>query len=98
MNLLFERRAEIAMRSLRGIDLKQVQRLLYELGALRSSEIFRHHKIHKLATPSGEPLYVYGSGGTNLRIVMKIVGENCLIIDIVDRDRLARILSDRGKG
>ncbi len=96
MNLLFERRAEIAMRSLRGTDQKQVQRALHELQALEPKEVFRHHKIHRFAASLSEPLYVY-SGGIRLRLVLKIDGANCRIVDIVDHDRLDRLLQDRGQ-
>lgn len=97
MNLLFERRTEIAMRSLRGTDQKQVQRALHELQALEPKDIFHHHKIRKLAASLSEPLYVYG-GGIRLRLVLKIEGENCRIIDVVDHDRLDRLLQNGGQG
>jgi hypothetical protein len=96
MNILFERRAEIAMRSLRGVDQKQVTRSLYELQALTPADIFPHHKIHKVSSPSGEKLYIYFAG-LRLRLVFNIDEDNCRIIDIADHDRLGRLLSDRGQ-
>lgn len=97
MNLLLERRAEIALRSLRGTDQKQVQRALLELQALSPNEVFRHHKIHKFAAPLSEPLYVYGGGGIRLRLILKISEAICQVVDIVDHDRLDRLLQDRGQ-
>lgn len=84
------------MRSLRGTDQKQVQRALQELQALGPKEVFRHHKTHRFVASQSEPLYVYG-GGIRLRLVLKIDGENCRIVDIVDHDRLDRLLQDRGQ-
>ncbi len=84
------------MRSLRGIDQKQVNRALQELQALAPNEVFRHHNIYRFTASLSEPLYVYG-GGMRLRLVLKIDGANCWIVDIVDHDRLNRLLQSRGQ-
>lgn len=94
MNLLLERRAEIALRSLRGVDQKQVHRALAHLEALAPDKIFHDYKIHRFAASLREPLYVYG-GAMRLRLILKIEGVDCRIIDIVDHDRLDRLLKDR---
>lgn len=96
MNIQIERRAEIALRSLHGVDQKQVTHALHELNSLEMQAFYRHHKIHKVVSPTGETLYIYG-GGMKLRLVLTIDGENCRVIDIVDHDRLGRLLLDRGQ-
>lgn len=97
MNLLFERRAEIALRSLRGVDQKQIARALHVLEAIPLKELFRHPNIHKaLSGPDSKPLYVYGSG-TRLRLILAIEGETCTVLDVVDHDRLGRLLPKGGQ-
>lgn len=96
MNIQIERRAEIALRSLHGVDQKQVTRALHELKTIEMQDFYRHQKIHKVFSPTGGNLYIYG-GGMRLRLVLTIEGENCRIIDIVDHDRLGRLLLDRGQ-
>ena len=97
MNLIFERRAEIALRSLRGIDQKRVQRALQELRVLEPREVTSHQRVHRLAGSQSEPLYVYNTA-KRLRLVFTIDAEDCRLIDIVDRDRLDRLRQDRRQG
>lgn len=96
MNLLLERRAEIALRSLRGVDEKQVLRALHELTALDPRTFFQHPKIHKVLVSTSSPLYVYGRG-MRLRLILSVDGENCKVLDIVDHDRLGRLLPSGGQ-
>ena len=96
MKLHLERRAEIAFRSLRGADQRQVGRALDDLTALEAKAIFRNHKVHKVLAPTGDSLYIC-RGGMRLRLVLDIKGEDCKVIDIVDHDRLGRLLLDRGQ-
>lgn len=92
MNLLLERRAEIAVRSLHGLDQKRIHQALYELESLNPKEFFRHPKIHKAMSLSAIPLYIYG-GAMRLRLVLSIEGDVCKVIDVVDHDRLERLLA-----
>lgn len=96
MQILIERRAEIALRSLRGRDKKQIQRALEDIQELTPDTIFHHHKIHRFAASLRDPLYVYG-GVMRLRLILKITGDVCEVIDIVDHDRLNRLLDGRGQ-
>lgn len=96
MNLKFERRAEIALRSLRGKDQKQVSRALHILEATPPNKLFPNSKVHKFpSNPDSAPLYVYG-GGMRLRLILAIDGETCTVLDVVDRDRLSRLLPQGG--
>lgn len=94
MDLLFERRAKIALRSLQGVDLKKVERALQALQAAAPSELFRDPHIRKVSVgPDSTTLYVYGSGsGMRLRLIFAIEGEKCILLDIADHDRLERLL------
>ncbi len=97
MNLLFERRAEIALRSLRGVDQKQISRALRELEAIPPKELFRHPKIHKVSSiPDSPALYIYG-GRIRLHLILAIEGETCTVLDVVDHDRLHRLLPKQGQ-
>lgn len=97
MNLIIERRAEIALRSLRGVDQKQISRALQELAAIPPKELFRHPKIHKvISSPDSTALYIYG-GVIRLRLILAIEGETCTVVDVVDHDRLGRLRPEGGQ-
>lgn len=92
MILLFERRAEIAIRSVRGGERKKLDRAIQTLAATPPNELFRHPNIRKvLVGPDSTALYIYG-GGMKLRIILAIEGEKCTVLDIADHDRLERLL------
>lgn len=92
MNLIFERRAEIALRSLRGADRKEVARAIHMLESIPKYELFNHHSIHKgLFGSDSTALYILDAG-MRLRLVLSIEGEACIVLDIADYNRLGRLL------
>jgi len=96
MQLRLERRAEIAFRSLSQIDRRRIEAALHEISSATPGELTLSRKLRKLLSASGEKLYVY-RGSKRLRIVFSILGDECIIEDIVDHDRLDRLLSKRGQ-
>jgi len=95
VNLLLERRSEIALRSLRGVDRSQVLRTLDLLQAAPAGEIHQQRLVQKVRLADSRHLFI-AQGGRRLRLLLSLEGENCRVLDIVDHDRLVRILRERG--
>ena len=95
MNLLLERRSEIALRSLRGVDRSQVVRMLDLLQAVSPSELPQQQLVQKVRLADSQHLFI-ARAGRRLRLLLSLEGENCRVLDIVDHDRLERILLERG--
>lgn len=97
MHLRIERRAEIALRSLQKIEQKHIDRALNELLALDQATLRHSPKIHVLMSGlSGRKLFVY-RGSPKLRLVLSFEGETCILEDIVDHDRLGRLVKREGQ-
>lgn len=96
MHLDIRKTAEVALRSLPNTEQRQMLRVLDSLSSSSQAEFSRDPKAHKLVTRSGERLYSY-RGSQKLRIVLSIHGDSLVVEDIVDHDRLERMLSHRGR-
>lgn len=91
MQLRIERRAEIALRSLQKKEQKQIERALEKFGTYDQATL--RAKVHMIFTrTSGRRLFVY-RGGIRLRLVLSFNDDSCVIEDIVDHDRLNRLVS-----
>lgn len=97
MQLRIERRAEIALRSLQKMERKYIDRALGELLAVDRVNLQRGPKIHMLmSSTSGRKLFVY-RGSPKLRLVLSFDNEICVLEDIVDHDRLDRLVKREGQ-
>lgn len=97
MQLRIERRAEIALRSLQKIEQKHIDRALNELLTFDQATLRDSQKIHMLMSGfSGRKLFVY-RGSPKLRLVLSFEGETCVLEDIVDHDRLGRLVKREGQ-
>lgn len=98
MVLIIQRRAEIALRSLQAIERKRVESSLQELRAANLSELHGNPKFRALKSErSGKQLFVY-KGTPELRLVISFQdGDTCLVQDIVDHDRLDRLMRQEGQ-
>lgn len=97
MHLHIERRAEIALRSLQKTEQKHINRALKELLAFDQVTLRHSPKIHVLTSDlSGRKLFVY-RGSPKLRLVLSFEGETCVLEDIVDHDRLGRLVKREGQ-
>lgn len=98
MVLIIQRRAEIALRSLQTTERKRVERALQELLAADRSELRGNPKFHALKSErSGKNLFVY-RGTPKLRLVISFPdSDTCLVQDIVDHDRLDRLMRQEGQ-
>lgn len=92
MHLRMERRAEIAFRSLQKTERKHVERALNELVSVDRATLQQSPKFYKLVTGfSGRKLFVY-KASLKLRLVISFADDICVVEDIVDHDRLDRLV------
>jgi len=91
MKLVMQRRAEIALRSLESAEQKQITRALDELDSAVPASFNESPKIYKLLPVLGEKIYVY-RGSKKLRLILSVKDDICTVEDIIDSDRLDRLL------
>jgi hypothetical protein len=97
MQLLIHRRAEIALRSLQKAEQEQLNHALSELSGLDRAALQINPKFHRVASLlSGKKLFVY-KGNRKLLLVLSFDEETCVIEDVVDHDRLARLGAKGGQ-
>ena len=88
MHIVFERRVNIAQRSLRGREQRELSSAIHRLQNLTSDEIRNNTKIHMLRSESNNILYAYLLSD-RLRLVFSIQGDSCCLVDVVDSSRLS---------
>lgn len=88
MKLVMQRRAEIALRSLGRAEQRQITRALHELDAVLPESLSQNPNIHPVL---GRDFYAY-QGTPKLRLILSVNGDICTVEDIIDRDRLDRLL------
>ena len=97
MNIFLQRRAEIALRSLDKTEQKRILRSLSIIEAIDRVTLAQDPKFRKLATGfSGKKLYIY-KGSPKIRLILSIEEDVCTVEDIVDHDRLSRLIAQRGQ-
>jgi mRNA-degrading endonuclease RelE of RelBE toxin-antitoxin system len=97
MQLRIERRAEIALRSLQKTEQRYIERALNELQASDRATLRHNSKIRIIASSlPGRKLFVY-KGSAKLRLVLSFDDDTCVIEDVVDHDRLDRLLKREGQ-
>jgi glycosidase len=97
MNVNIKKPAEIALRSLEKKEQRKIIRALTELETSNADELFQNQKLHKLIVHSEEKLYSY-LGTLKLRLILSIDDNQIFVEDILNHDRLERLLSSqRGK-
>lgn len=90
MNITFQHRAEIALRSLEPMEKEQINKVIKLLIKFNSKEALNSNKIHKLSRANEltkEGLYSYRANN-RLRLIMSVNNDDCVIEDIVDCERL----------
>ncbi len=97
MHILKQRRVEIALRSLGPREQKKIKRVLSALSAADWTQLRKSPDLHKLATGySDKKLFIYRAT-PKLRLILSLEGDTCTVEDIVDRDRLHRLIAQRGQ-
>lgn len=91
MNITIQRRADMALKSLSLMEKGQLESALKELKVLSATEFYNHPEIQKLISASGEKLYAF-IGSKRLRIILSANADSCTVEDILDRERLSRLL------
>lgn len=97
MDIQLQRRAEIALRSLQKRDQKRIDRALMEISASDRMSLSNNPKFRLLATGfSGKKIAVFRAT-ERLRLVLSFETDACIIEDIVDHDRLDRLVKREGQ-
>jgi hypothetical protein len=97
MELLIQRRAQIALRSLQKSDQDGIKRALVKLSEIDRIELSRNHNFKLLATHfSSRKIAVYRATH-RLRLILSFEGDSCIIEDIVDRERVERVVNREGQ-
>jgi|SRR4051794_18704470 hypothetical protein len=94
MSVLLRNRVEIALRSLNQPEREKVYKAILSLEkASNSGELIkRHHwRLNLLKLPSKEKLYSFRVGKT-LRLILSSRKSQWIVEDIINHDRLARLL------
>jgi hypothetical protein len=92
MELSIQRRAEVAFRSLHGTEHDAVKRALAKLSMLDRMDLRGDRNFKILATRfSGREIAVYRASN-RMRLILAFHEDACIIEDIVDRDRLGRLV------
>jgi mRNA-degrading endonuclease RelE of RelBE toxin-antitoxin system len=86
VHVSIDARVEIAARSLDRSNRARFQRALTYLEEARAADLGRSTKIYRRSAP-GESLYIYRVS-ERLRLVFLVDGNNCALLDLVDRTRL----------
>jgi hypothetical protein len=92
MQVIIQRRAEIAMRSLDLRDRDDVNRALNQLKEWDFRQLLAAGKVHKLPQAPGAAMYVMRAT-YQLRLVLSFRDETVTVEDVVPHDRLGRLPS-----
>jgi len=95
MNIVFQQRAEIALRSLAPAEKKKITKEIDSLMASNFKEVLLSPKLHKLVGLSPAKLYSYRAS-KKLRLILSICEDKWIVEDIIHPDRLNRLFSFQG--
>lgn len=90
MNVLIQRRAEIALRSLDPQEQKKVQAALGVLETTNLGEVPSSHRLRVLKFTSPEKLYTFRVNN-ELRLILSASESRWIVEDIMAHDRFARL-------
>ena len=92
MDIIMQRRAKIALRSLEQNEQKQILKALEQIELTQSKDLFQIPQLKKLRNLD-ENLYMY-RGSHRLRLVLSIQGDVCIVEDILAHDKLDRLIAN----
>lgn len=98
MEIVIERRAEIAFRSLEKSEQNEIKTILRRISLLTLNELSQINNLRRLKnTLSDERLYEYRvfRGNQRLSLVCSVQKDKCIIEDILASDKLKRLLLNR---
>ena len=92
MKIVIQRRAKIALRSLQQSEKKQIANALAQIEIIQPKDVFKITKIKKI-NAFDKNLYIY-RGNQRLRLVLSIQDDICIVEDILDHDKLNRLVAN----
>ncbi len=93
MDIIIQRRAEIALRSLEQNEQKQILKALAQIESVEPKDLSKVPNLMKLPKRLGENLYWY-RGNQRLRLILSIQENVCTVEDIIAHDKLDRLVSN----
>ena len=92
IKIVIQRRAKIALRSLQQSEKKQITNALAQIEIIQPKNLFKMTKLNKINS-FGKDLYIY-RGNQRLRLVLSIQDDVCIVEDILDHDKLNRLVAN----
>ena len=94
MNIIIERRAEIALRSLESNEQQEISKALNIISSVTSNELPQILDLHQVNKSSEENIYEYrvSTGKQKLSLVCSFQRKKCIVEDVVAQDKLERLL------
>lgn len=97
MEINIQRRAKIALRSLHQNEQEQILKALEKLQSFQFQDIDKIETLKELPNNSNKNLYTY-PGNYELRLILSIKNNVCVIEDILAYDKLDRLVANLSKG
>lgn len=92
MDIVIQRRANIALRSLENSEQKQILKALERIKITPAKDLFQTLELNKLKN-LGQNLYIY-RGNYRLRLILSIKNDVCTVEDIIARDKLDMLFAN----
>lgn len=96
MDIVIQGRAEIALRSLKQNERKQILQALERIRLAKLQDLWQIPDLKKLREKSDNNLYVY-RGNQQLRLVLSFQENICTVEDIMAHDKLNKLVANYGR-
>jgi hypothetical protein len=96
MNIIIERRAQIALRSLAQNEQKQILKALAQIESVKPQNWVTISNLKKMRTELSENTYLY-RGNQRLSLVLSFKDNVCIVEDIVAYDKIDRLMPNLSK-
>ncbi|MEM8831954.1 MAG: hypothetical protein AAGE96_21755 [Cyanobacteria bacterium P01_G01_bin.19] len=93
MEIKIERRANIALRSLQQNEQRQIAKALEKIESAQFEDLYKDYNFKKLENILDKDLYTY-RGNPQLRLILSIENNVCIVEDIIAPDKLDRLVSN----
>lgn len=96
MDIVIQSRAEIALRSLKQSERKQILQALERIKLVKPQDLWQIPHLYKLREKSDQNFYVY-RGNQQLRLVLSFQENICTVEDIMAHDKLNKLVGNYGR-
>ncbi|MGL6345216.1 MAG: hypothetical protein ACRC80_39450 [Waterburya sp.] len=96
MNIIIERRAQIALRSLAQNEQKQILKALAQIESVKPQNLVTISNLKKMRTELSKNTYLY-RGNQRLSLVLSFKDNVVIVEDIVAHDKIDRLMPNLSK-